>query len=105
MALTGPWTGFNPGIEAPAAEITGTVNAEGTPAEYRFEYGPTPSLGSRRPLEKLGGLNDEKVGFKLTFSEIHGDCNTAVAYLRLEATNETGTRYGQLSEVRDICVE
>jgi hypothetical protein len=105
MAITGPWTGFNPGIEAPAAEITATVNADGTPTEYRFEYGPTTSLGSRTPLEKLGGLNNETVGFKLTFTEIAGDCNTAVAYFRLEATNETGTRYGQVSEVRDICVE
>ena len=105
MAITGPWTGFNPGTEAPAAEITATVNANGTPTEYRFEYGPTTSLGSRTPLEKLSELNNETVGFKLTFTEIDGDCNTPVAYFRLEATNETGTRYGQISEVRDICVE
>lgn len=75
------------------ATLNGTVNPEGLPTSYRFEYGTTTSYGSSAPASPApagSGTSDVAVAEGLTGLEP----GTTYHY-RLVATNAEGTGYGE----------
>ncbi|MGO9762757.1 MAG: hypothetical protein ACLP1Q_16005 [Solirubrobacteraceae bacterium] len=109
LTVTGPNVGVDvEGYTERTVKVSGTVNPEGLPAEYRFEYGSTPSLGGKTPLEKVkAGLSADEVSaeFALTVSSEECFDGADVGYFRIEATNATGTRDGSVSRLVPACPE
>ena len=92
---------FGPGVVVPdvttgkvsklsrtGAALGGTVDGDGKPASYRFEWGTTEALGSSTPAS-AAGAGEEKVVADL--SELHAD---TAYFFRLTAENENGANYG-----------
>src|SRR4029077_12306551 len=96
---------FGPGVVVPdvitskaskptrtTAILNGTVNGDGKPGHYFFQYGTTPALGSSTtPTAFAGG--EEKV--LLTLGELHAG---TTYFFRLAAENENGANYGIVRE-------
>jgi hypothetical protein len=108
ITTTGPNVGIDvEGYTEKTVKVTGMVNPEDLPTEYRFEYGQTPSsLGSKTTPEKLkAGLSADEVSAEFTLTVSTEECfdSTTVAYFRIEATNATGTRYGSVGRLYPAC--
>ncbi len=97
---------FGPGVVVPnvatgkasklsrtTAVLPGTLNGEGKPGHYFFEYGTSKALGSSTPPTAFTGSSEEKPS--VTASELHAGTSY---YYRLAAKNENGTNYGATKE-------
>lgn len=51
IVITGPADA----VGATSAQLTGTINPQGTATSYRFQYGPTVTYGSTTPITSAGG--------------------------------------------------
>jgi hypothetical protein len=70
----------------------GTVNPQGLPTSYHFEYGPTTSYGSSVPVPDASagsGSTDQPVTYTFSASLAFGDW-----HCRIVATNSAGTTPG-----------
>jgi hypothetical protein len=80
------------GVTAGEATLTGTVNPEGAPTTYYFEYGTTTAYGSTVPVPR------ESAGSGIAPESVSCDREPIypndVYHVRLVATNEDGTTYG-----------
>jgi sugar lactone lactonase YvrE len=77
-------------VTANGAELKGTVNPNGHAAEYYFEYGETSEYGSSSPTAAAGsGTADVAVA-----QQVEGLKPGRTYHVRLVATNEYGTTYG-----------
>ena len=75
---------------ATAATLQGTVNPNGNPTSFYFEYGATPSYGSATPAQDAGnGSNSVSLSAALT-----GLTSGQVYYYRAVASNSFGVAYG-----------
>ena len=78
------------GISVKGATLNATVNPNGTPTTAYFEYGPSPSYGSRTPLMSLGsGTNAVSVS-----SSVNGLSAGFTYHFRIIAGNAGGTALG-----------
>jgi DNA-binding beta-propeller fold protein YncE len=97
---------FGPGVVVPdvktgaansltrtSAVLHGTINGDGIPAHYHFEWGETRALGSSTPVMESAGSSKEAV--KAALGELHAG---ATYYFRLSAENENGANYGAVRE-------
>jgi hypothetical protein len=75
-----------------SAILSGTINGEGKPAKYRFQYGATQTLGSETALQGAGGA-EEKVAAAL--EGLHAGTRY---FYRLVAEDEDGTGHGAIRE-------
>ena len=85
-------TGATTGVSATRATLTGTLNAEQSETEYRFEYGTTVAYGASIPApgaSVAAGAGSEEVTETLT-----GLKEGRTYHYRLLATNGVGTSYG-----------
>ncbi len=74
-----------------SATLNGTVNPNGSPTDYYFEYGLTPSYGSTTSASSAGSdTTDVPVSEVITISD-----PLATHHFRLVAANSFGTAYGQ----------
>jgi hypothetical protein len=85
-ATTGPATN----VTATTATVTGTVNPNGEPTTYYFEYGTTTDYGSRTPTENAGGGPNERS----VSADVTGLAPSTTYHYRLVATNADGTTFG-----------
>jgi hypothetical protein len=80
------------GFKATSATLSGTVNPEGSPTGYYFEYGTTTSYGSKAPASA------ESVGYGtsgVAVSQALGGLAEGTTYhYRVVATSEAGTTSG-----------
>lgn len=85
-------TGGSEGIGQTTATLTGSVNPEGIPTTYRFEYGMSAGYGSSWPLSQVfasDGSVSESVAIAVP------NLQPGVVYhYRLVASNEDGVAYG-----------
>jgi DNA-binding beta-propeller fold protein YncE len=89
-------TGAATDIQASSATLTGTVNPEGTPTTYYFEYGSSKSYGSKSPiLAKTAGYRPSDVAVSSTPA---GFTHGATYHYRLVAKSSAGTAYGEDKE-------
>lgn len=85
-AKTGPAEAVGPD----GARLTGTVDPNGEPTSFVFEYGPTTRYGSRTPDQSAGrAANPRQVA--ATVSGLQPD---TVYHYRLVASNASGVRSG-----------
>lgn len=95
-------TGSAADIEEQTANLTGTIDAQGLPTTYFFEYGTTTGYGSTWPTivkregepplgEAKAGEANGPAGVLISVQNLHP--GTTYHY-RLVATNEDGTSYG-----------
>ncbi|MGN6254349.1 MAG: hypothetical protein ACTHO8_05130 [Solirubrobacterales bacterium] len=81
-------------------EVYGTVNPNGLPTTYQFEYGTSKAYGSAVPMpaEELGsGVEAISVS-----QEIRGLANETTYHYRLVATNAAGTSFGEDREFTTV---
>jgi hypothetical protein len=77
-------------VQMTEAQLNGSIDPEGVATKYYFEYGTTPSYGSRTPEVSVSG------GSKIAISRVIGGLTTGTLYrFRIVATNIYGTTYGQ----------
>jgi hypothetical protein len=75
-----------------AATLSGSLNPEGLPTSYYFEYGSTASYGLRWPaVQVFAGTSSENENVAV---EVPALAPAAIYHYRLVATNEDGTTYG-----------
>ncbi len=79
-----------------AAVLTGVVNGDGKPAQYRFEYGPTEAYGSLTPVQSAGA-GEEKVQ-----TEVSGLSPGTSYHFRLITENENGANTGADKEFETL---
>lgn len=72
------------------ATLRGTVNPEGRPTKYYFEYGPTTAYGSRTAEVGAGSSMNNQAAT----AALGGLAIGATYHFRLVATNRTGTVHG-----------
>jgi hypothetical protein len=72
-----------------AATLNGTVNPQGVPADYRFDYGPGPEYGASVEGQTKQRVHDVPVSLP-----VDGLTPGAPYHYRLAATNMFGTTYG-----------
>ena len=84
-------TGAASDISPTGARVTGTVNPEGLPTTYRYQYGTDTSYGESSVSIEAGSGSSE-VAAPSTLSTLQPD---TVYHYRLVATNDDGTSYGQ----------
>jgi hypothetical protein len=86
-------TGQATDVATSSAKLHATVDAEGSPTDYYFEYGPTASYGSKAPIpaKRLGsGLGGVAV------SEVLSDLLQGATYhYRVVATSPEGATNGE----------
>jgi outer membrane protein assembly factor BamB len=74
-----------------SANLSGTLNPNGLPTTYHFEYGTSPAYGSQTSDQSAGsGTTDQQVSASLPSLAPH-----TTYHLRLVATNAGGTTQGQ----------
>ncbi|HJP80173.1 MAG TPA: YncE family protein [Pseudonocardiaceae bacterium] len=79
-------------VTSSGATLNGSVNAEGQPTTYRFDYGTTTRYGSAMP-SPAGSAGSGVDAF--TESAALTGLRPGITYhFRIEATNATGTSYG-----------
>ena len=77
-------------VSAIAATLNGTVNPNGQPTTYRFEYGTTTAYGSQTPQQDAGaGTAAQTVS-----ATVANLAPSTLYHFRLTATNPTGTTSG-----------
>jgi hypothetical protein len=80
-------------ITRTAALLAGTINGEGMPSSYRFQYGETVALGSETPMQSSGtGLQSVSA----TGEGLHAG---RVYYYRIVGEDEDGASYGAVGEL------
>ena len=85
-ATTNPATG----VTASGAILNGTVNPNGLPTTYYFQWGPSTAYGQTTAIQSAGsGTSNVAVSANLTGLTL----NTTYHY-RIIATNSSGTAYG-----------
>lgn len=85
-------TGAVRNITGSTADITGTVNPNGQPTTYYFEYGPTTAYGNKAPASpKSAGSSTSPVPVSVSLSNLRA--NVTYQY-RLVAVNSTGAAHG-----------
>jgi sugar lactone lactonase YvrE len=84
-------TGAASAVTASGAKLEGTVNPEGSPVTYYFEYGTTTSYGSKQSVsgKSLDGFNTTAVSETLS-----GLTPNALYHFRLVAAGPEGTTNG-----------
>ncbi len=82
-------TGEASGVTVGAATLNGTVNAQGDPTTYRFEYGTTTAYGSE--VRGVAGSSTSPVPVAL---EVSGLQPASTYHFRVVATNRDTTTYG-----------
>jgi hypothetical protein len=89
-SLPGATTGSASSVGSTTATLNGTVNPNGSPTDYYFEYGLTPSYGSTTSASSAGsGTTDVPVSAGI------GSLDPETTYhFRIVATNSNGTSYG-----------
>ncbi len=88
-------TGSPSGVTGTTAGLSGTVNPEGGPTTFVFEFGPTLSFGSISPPVSAGsGVGDVAVTGSLA-----GLTPGTTYYYRVVAANPTGTTFGSVMAV------
>lgn len=80
------------GIAGDSARLVGTVNAGGSSTTAWFEWGTTSSLGQVTPSQYVGS----GTGTILVYAAIPGLESNTTYYYRIDATNATGTSYGNI---------
>ncbi|HTT93256.1 MAG TPA: hypothetical protein VMF55_01170, partial [Solirubrobacterales bacterium] len=80
------------GITGSAATLIGSVNAEGSPTTYYFEYGPTTNYGFRVPAGEAPAGNG-RVPHRFT-SSIAGLSPGTTYHFRIVAKNAAGSSFG-----------
>ncbi len=86
-------TGAASGVGANEAKLEGTVNPNGSPTSYYFEYGPTTSYGSKAPASAAeAGYGTAAVAVSQALS---GLSPSTTYHYRLVATGPEGTATGQ----------
>ncbi len=96
---------FGPGVVVPdvttgkasklartTAILSGTINGDGKPAKYSFQWGVTEALGQSTSQQSSGG-GEEKVSF--TLAELHAG---TTYFFRIVGENENGANFGTLHE-------
>jgi hypothetical protein len=85
-------TGGSQAVGETSGTLTGTVNPEGLPTTYRFEYGSSTAYGSTWPLiQVFAGAGSTAQGVAVVLANLQ----PGVGYhYRLVASNEDGTTYG-----------
>jgi subtilisin family serine protease len=78
------------GIGATSATATATVDAEGFPTTYHFDYGPTTALGSSTSEYSAGSA----VGAVTVTAPLTGLAPVSKVYFRVVATNQFGSDTG-----------
>ena len=78
----------NSGITRTTAVLPGTLNGEGKPANYRFQYGPTEALGSETTTQSAG------TGEQAVSATAQGLEAGRTYFYRLVAENAEGANYG-----------
>jgi sugar lactone lactonase YvrE len=79
------------GVGSSEATLNATVNPNGTPTTYQFEYGKSTSYGKVVPSTPGTVFENEKKSQKVTFTV---EPNTVYHY-RVKAENEGGITYGE----------
>jgi hypothetical protein len=85
-ATTGPASAVTHG----AAALSGSVNANGSPTSYHFEYGPTAAYGSTTPVASAGA----GTGAVAAVATVGGLSPSTTYHYRLVATNAGGATKG-----------
>jgi phosphodiesterase/alkaline phosphatase D-like protein len=80
------------GLTRTTAVLKGTVNGDGKPSSYRFQYGETPSLGQETAAKGSGGEET-----KVT-AEVTGLHAGRTYFFRVAASNENGISVGLVGE-------
>ena len=75
-------------ITRTSAPLPGTVNGEGKPASYRFQYGPTGALGSETATQSAGA------GEQTVSATVQGLQAGSTYFYRVVAENTEGASYG-----------
>ena len=81
------------GLTRTTALLPGTINGEGKPATYRFQYGETEALGSETAPSAAGA------GLESVSSTATGLHAGRVYYYRIVGEDEDGTNYGVVREL------
>jgi NHL repeat len=76
------------GLTRISAVLAGTVDGEGKPASYYFQYGETPALGSSTPVQPAG------TGSQSVSATAEGLLAGHAYYYRIVGENEEGANYG-----------
>jgi hypothetical protein len=85
-------TGPASGIKVTEAKVEGTVNPQGAPTTYYFEYGATTDYGSKEPFSAKGiGYGHDALAVAETLS---GLAATTEYHYRVVAVSPEGTTYG-----------
>jgi hypothetical protein len=92
VAVLGVETGAPNGITMSTAQLTGSANPDGMETEYYFEYGPDKNYGARTPIASLGTGTEEQAVPPVEVSKLQSG---RTYHVRLVATNNLGTTYGQ----------
>jgi phosphodiesterase/alkaline phosphatase D-like protein len=74
------------------ALLPGTINGEGMPSSYRFQYGATEALGSETPVQSAG------TGLQSVSATVDGLDAGRVYYYRIVGEDEDGVSYGAVRE-------
>jgi hypothetical protein len=83
-------TGAATGVSGTSATLNGTVDPNGRPATWYFEYGTTTAYGSRTPMQNAGsGASATAVS-----APVSGLATGRVFHVRLVATSDAGTTRG-----------
>src|SRR5206468_4233092 len=78
------------------ATLNATINPESTATTYHFEYGPTPSYGTRVPAKETEDPNVGSGRANVAVSQpISGLQLEQTYHYRVVATNISGTTYGE----------
>jgi len=82
-------TGPAGAVTEQSAALSGSVNANGAPTSYHFEYGPTSAYGSTTPLADAGSG-----GAVAATASLGGLSPAATFHFRIVATNAGGVTQG-----------
>jgi hypothetical protein len=83
-------TGTAGSVTATSASLGGSVNPDGLPTTYKFEYGPTTKYGASTPATSAGsGASQQAVS-----ATVAGLKAATTYHFRVVATNSSGTVYG-----------
>ena len=85
-----PQTGTATAITSTGATLNGTVNANGRPATYWFEYGKTTSYGGKTTVTSAGSGTAPASAT----ATISGLAANTTYHFRLDATSDAGTALG-----------
>jgi hypothetical protein len=84
------------GLTRTSAELLGTINGEGKPASYRFQYGETKALGSETQSQP-SGTGAQAVSATVDHLEVgHG------YYYRIVGENEDGSNHGLIERFETL---